>query len=227
MLRRLHDEDRQDGSPVRYWLHRVQIHLNPGDLAPDVGEELADFMGNVPLSMLHERGGARAVRYVNTNEAHGSISVAIDPAVIATVATIEIPVESVAVETAAAAAASAQAATALAEVAHRRPDTTGIDDISLRFPAKLPDANLRIPQTQNANVSKPSQNSSTRQVQPIDPRMGTTPLFGYCVLTEEFLVLVGGRDSRNHPVDQLRSVDELGERGRVDGEAGRLRELVF
>jgi hypothetical protein len=100
MLRRLHDEDRQNGSPVRHWLHRVQIRLEPGDVAPDVGEELADFTGNVPLSMLHERGGARAVRDVNTNEADGSISVAIDPAVIATVATMEIPVESAAIETA-------------------------------------------------------------------------------------------------------------------------------
>lgn len=144
MLRRLHDQDRQDGSPVQYWLHRVQIHLEPGDLAPNVCEELADFMGNVPLSMLHKRGGARAVRYVNTNEADGSISVAIDPAVIATVTTIEIPVESVAVETAAAAAAAAKAVTALAEIAHLRADTTEIDNMSLRFPSaleqKFPDA---------------------------------------------------------------------------------------
>lgn len=137
MLRRLHDEDRQDGSPIRYWLHRVQIHLKPGDLAPDVGEELADWMGNVPLSMLPERGGARAVRYVNTNEADGSISVAIDPAVIAIVASIEIPVKSVAIETAAAAAASAKAAAALAEIAPLRPDTTGIDNMDLRFPSTL------------------------------------------------------------------------------------------
>jgi hypothetical protein len=55
MLRRRRDQDRQDGSPVQYWLHRVQIKLKPGDLAPDVGEELADFMGNVPLSMVHGR----------------------------------------------------------------------------------------------------------------------------------------------------------------------------
>lgn len=86
---------------------------------------------------------ARAVRYVNTNEADGSISVAIDPAVIATVATIEIPVESIAVEMAAAAVASAKTAVALAEIAPLRPDTTGIDDIPLRFPStlrrKLPD----------------------------------------------------------------------------------------
>ena len=137
MMRRRHDEDRQDCTPVRYWLHRVQIRLTAGDLAPDVGEELADFMGNVPLSMLHEHGGARAVRYVNANEADGSISLAIDPAVIAAVATIEIPVESIAVETAAAAAASAKAAAALAEIAPLRPDTTGIDDMSLRFPSTL------------------------------------------------------------------------------------------
>lgn len=137
MLRRLHDQDRHDGSPIRYWLHRVQIHLNPGDLAPDVGEELADWMGNVPLSMLHERGGARAVRYVNTNEADGSISVAIDPAVIATVATIEIPVESVAIETATAVAATAKAVTALAQIGPLRPDTAGIDELSLRFPSVL------------------------------------------------------------------------------------------
>jgi hypothetical protein len=137
MLRRLHDEDRHEGTPVRYWLHRVQISLAAGDLAPDVGEELADFMGNVPLSMLHERGGARAVRYVNTNEADGSISVAIDPAVIATVATIEIPVESVAVETAAGAGASAKAAAALTEIALLRPDTAGIDESFLRFPSTL------------------------------------------------------------------------------------------
>jgi hypothetical protein len=135
MLRRLHDQDPHDGPPIRYWLHRVQIHLKPGDLAPDVGEELADWMGNVPLSMLHERGGARAVRYVNTKEADGSISVAIDPAVIATVATIEIPSEAVAIETAA--AATAKAATALADIAHLRPDTTGIDELSLRFPSAL------------------------------------------------------------------------------------------
>ena len=137
MLRRLHDQDPRDGSPIRYWLHRVQIHLNPGDLAPDVGEELADWVGNVPLSMLHERGGARAVRYVNTNEADGSISVAIDPAVIATVATIEIPVESVAIETATAAAATAKAVTALAQIAPLRPDTAGIDELDLRFPSAL------------------------------------------------------------------------------------------
>jgi hypothetical protein len=40
MLRRRHDQDRQDGSPVQYWLHRVQIHLEPGDLAPDVAKNL-------------------------------------------------------------------------------------------------------------------------------------------------------------------------------------------
>jgi hypothetical protein len=71
MLRRRHDEDNRDGPPVQYWLHRVQIHLQPGDLAPGVSEELANFVGDVPLSTLRKRN-ARAVRYVNVNEAHGS-----------------------------------------------------------------------------------------------------------------------------------------------------------
>lgn len=138
MFRRLHDQDDRDGLPPQYWLHRVQIHLDPGDLAPGVGEEPTDWVGDVPLSMFDaEYGGARAVRYVNVNEAHGSISVAIHPAVIATVATIPIPVELVAVEAAAAAAAVARAGTALAEIAPLCPDTTGIDRMSLRFPSTL------------------------------------------------------------------------------------------
>ncbi|WP_117429589.1 hypothetical protein [Mycobacterium marinum] len=137
MFRRLYDQDQRDGPPVQYWLHHVRIHLGPGDLAPDVGDELADWLGNVPLSKLHDRRGARAVRYVNVNEADGSISMAIDPAVIATVATIRIPVESVSVETAAGAAASAEAVAALADIAHLRPNTSGIDRMSLRFPGSL------------------------------------------------------------------------------------------
>lgn len=136
MLRRLDDQDyRQDGSSPQYWLHRVQIRLEQGDLAPGMGEEPTDWLGNVFLSELQdEYGGARAVRYVNVNEAHGSISMAIHPAVIATVATICIPVESVAVETTPAAEAVAEAVKALAEIPSVRPDTTGIDDKILRFP---------------------------------------------------------------------------------------------
>lgn len=138
MLRRLRDQDDREGQPIQYWLHRTEIHLEPGDLASNVGEEPTDWVGNVPLSMLDdEYGGARAVRYVNVNEAHGSISVAIHPAVIATVATIRIPVESVAVVSAACAAAAEQAVESLAEIALLRPDTTGIDNMILRFPSLL------------------------------------------------------------------------------------------
>jgi hypothetical protein len=137
MLRRLRDEDRRDGGAAQYWLHRVQIHLTAGDLAPGVGEELSDFMGNVQLSMLQDHGGAGAVRYVNTNEADGSISVAIDPAVITSVASIPIPIEEIAVETTVAVEASARAAAALAQNASSQPDTSGIDDRFLRFPTML------------------------------------------------------------------------------------------
>ncbi|AKK27838.1 hypothetical protein [Mycobacterium sp. EPa45] len=138
MLRRRQDEDRHDGPPVRYWLHRVRIQLRPGDLTPGVGEELGDWVGVVPLSMLHERDGARAARYVNTDEANGSISVAIDPAVIATVSSIEIPIASLGTETPDAAAAAAHARTALARIAPLRPDTAGVDRMALRFPETLP-----------------------------------------------------------------------------------------
>lgn len=138
MLRRLQYQDDWSGLPPRYWLHRVQLHLEPGDLAPGVGEEPTDWVGNVPSSKLFDDyGGARAVRYVNVNEAHGSISMAIHPAVIATVGTIESPVEAIAVETAAAVAATGQAVDALAEIAPLRPDTTGIDEMLQRFPSTL------------------------------------------------------------------------------------------
>ncbi|MCV7003556.1 hypothetical protein [Mycolicibacterium alvei] len=132
MLRRLSDQDPVDRSTVRYWLHRVHIHLAPNDLHPHVGDEIPSYFGEVPLSELDERG-ARAVRYVNIHEAHGSVSLAIHPDVIATVASIALPLQSLAPETPAAADATTAAAAALSELEQSRPDTTGIDRICLRF----------------------------------------------------------------------------------------------
>ena len=77
------------------------------------------------------------MRYVNANEAHGSISMAIDPAVVASVATIALPVESVAAETTAAAEATAIAAAKLASLDADRPDTTGIDPLLQQFPSAV------------------------------------------------------------------------------------------
>ncbi len=136
MMRRLSDQDPDDRSNLTYWLHRVQIHLAPGDLHPQVGEEIPSYNGEIPLSELDDRG-ARAVRYVNIHEAHGSVSIAIHPDVIATVASIAIPLEDIAPETPAAIAATTAATAALTELEPSRPDTTGIDRLYLRFPPVL------------------------------------------------------------------------------------------
>lgn len=53
--------------------------------------------------------GAHAVRYVNLHEAIGSVSLAIDPSLVCTVSTIELPVaDATLAETASAAAATAR-----------------------------------------------------------------------------------------------------------------------
>lgn len=133
MLRRMHDQDVGDHGTTQYWLHRVSLCLEPGDLDPHVGDEFATLMGDVELSELHNRG-ARAVRYINVHEAVGSVSMAVDPDVIGEVATIPIPDEAYAVEASITAAEAAESATtALTDIEKLRPDTTGIPDSSLRL----------------------------------------------------------------------------------------------
>jgi hypothetical protein len=78
MLRRLHDQDVGDPSEIRYWLHRVQIHLKPCDLDQHIGDEFASLTGDVPLSEVHSRGG-RAAPYINVYEAAGSVPLASRP----------------------------------------------------------------------------------------------------------------------------------------------------
>lgn len=120
MMRRIDEQDPKGTAAPQYFLHRVLLRLGPGDLLPGTGDELADWFGEVPLGELHKRG-ARAVRYINVNEAHGSISLAIDPVVVASAATIALPVESVAPETRAAAEATVAAAAKLAVLDRARP----------------------------------------------------------------------------------------------------------
>jgi hypothetical protein len=107
ILRRLEDQDRADFFDTRYWLHRVEIAFaHTDDLHPEVIEEFLTMFGDVELAQLQALG-ARAARYVNRHEAIGSVSLAIDPALICTVSTIELPVaEATLAETAAAAAAT-------------------------------------------------------------------------------------------------------------------------
>jgi hypothetical protein len=113
LLRRLEDQDRTDFFESRYWLHRVEIALaHPDDLHPEVIDEFHTLFGDVELAQLQALG-ARAVRYVNLHEAIGSVSLAIDPALVCTVSTIELPVaEATLAETASATAATARMVTA-------------------------------------------------------------------------------------------------------------------
>ena len=138
MFRRLHDQDVGDRSTIRYWLHRVRLTLQPGDLDPGVGEEFTTMFGDVELCDLYSRGG-RASRYINLHEAIGSISLAVDPAVIQTVATIALPDELSAVpETSHAVDAVEIAVARLSEIEELRPDTSGISTSTLNFAALLP-----------------------------------------------------------------------------------------
>lgn len=138
MFRRLQDQDGGDRSTVRYWLHRVRLNLQPGDLDPSVGEEFTTMFGDVELGDLYSRGG-RASRYVNLHEAIGSISLAVDPAVIHLVATIALPVEPSAVPEASPAVDAVEIAVAsLARIEDLRPDTSGISDAELNFASLLP-----------------------------------------------------------------------------------------
>lgn len=109
ILRRLEDQDRGDLFETRYWLHRVEIKLDClTDLHPEVVDEFRTMFGDVELAQLHDLG-ARAVRYVNRHEAIGSVSLAIDAALISTVSTIELPLaEAALAETATARAATAR-----------------------------------------------------------------------------------------------------------------------
>lgn len=128
MLRRMGN---QDGVPIQYWLHRVELNLEAGDLTDSVGEELPSMMGDVALSQVHEQGG-RAVRYINVHEAHGSISLAVDPGVIGRVVSIALPLPSAAAS-AISEHAAATAVASLAELDGLRPDTSGIAPTRLRL----------------------------------------------------------------------------------------------
>jgi hypothetical protein len=81
-------------------------------------------MGDVELAQLHALG-ARAARYINLHEAVGSVSMAIDPAIVHAVSTIELPVAEAALpETATASAATATMAAAVEQSRDDDDETT-------------------------------------------------------------------------------------------------------
>jgi hypothetical protein len=131
MLRRICDQDSGDHSTIRYWLHRVQLRLERGDLHPDVGPEFGTLMGDLDLQVVHDRG-ARAIRYINVHEAVGSISIAIDPGLIVKVEKILLPAAAAAA-TARATTATDRAIAALTDAEELRPDTSGVSDDALHL----------------------------------------------------------------------------------------------
>ncbi|MGW6697526.1 hypothetical protein [Nocardia sp. NPDC055049] len=125
MIRRMHHQPAQGG---RYWLHQVEIQLQPGELAPDVHDELCDLAGGVALTALSDLG-AKAVRYVNTFEAKGSISLAVTQQVISRIRTKPLPVPAAVVPVAPVAEhAIGRAIADLAHVEQLRPDPAGLPE---------------------------------------------------------------------------------------------------
>ena len=116
----------QDSPEHTYWLHQLQLDLKPGDLAAGVEKELSGMFGDVSMTELSDRT-VRAVRYVNVQEAVGSISLAIDPRVIGRVRTIELPVGlSTVPGDSFVEGAVVTAVTDLAAAEALRPDTSGV-----------------------------------------------------------------------------------------------------
>ena len=126
MLRRMHDED---STTLQYWLHEVQIHLHPDDLATGIHNELSGQFGGVPIAALTALG-AKAARYINSQEAPGSISLAIDPAVIVRVRSISLSTTALPA-TVEGEDAVARANADLVAAQQLQPDTTGIPEDQL------------------------------------------------------------------------------------------------
>ncbi|MGY1937541.1 hypothetical protein [Nocardia gipuzkoensis] len=88
MLRRMRD---QTEVGVTFYLHRVELRLEPGDLNEGYLDENNDDVSQIPVSRLSDQG-VLALRYLNVRESMGSLSLALDPAAIASVQTLALPV---------------------------------------------------------------------------------------------------------------------------------------
>ncbi|WP_405183642.1 hypothetical protein OG225_40545 (plasmid) [Nocardia sp. NBC_01377] len=89
MLRRMSD---QGDASNRFYLHRVSLCLRGSDIEEGFRDENHEPAAQLGLADL-EIAGVLAVRYMNTLESPGSLSMAIDPAGIAAIQSIELPVD--------------------------------------------------------------------------------------------------------------------------------------
>ena len=87
MLRRMHDQD--DGA-ADFYLHRVGLAVDPARVEDGYRDENHLPAAQLPAADLRA-AGLDAVRYLNTHESVGSISLAVLPGTIATVQTIRLP----------------------------------------------------------------------------------------------------------------------------------------
>ncbi len=138
MLRRITG---QDDSNAQFYLHRVRLAVNPGDIAEQVRQEFSDWVGNVPQSVVRA-DGHRVLRYVNRHEHKGCISLAVVPSVIAAVQTIDIPLPLLSLPSAAALQATSEYVRLCEQIEASRPDMTGIGQLDLLFPNRSKDPRI-------------------------------------------------------------------------------------
>jgi hypothetical protein len=128
MLRRMSN---QNDANSDFYLHRVSLDLAPGDINVGYRDENHEDASQISLD---ELGGLRAVRYVNTQEAAGSLSLAIHPAAIATIQTIALPQAALAPEPPAhVVEAVARVEAEIAAARALMPDVSGIDPVHLNM----------------------------------------------------------------------------------------------
>lgn len=92
MLRRMRD---QTEVGVTFYLHRVELRLGVDDVNDGYLDENVDNVSQTPLSGLEVKG-LLALRYLNVRESLGSLSLAVDPAAIAGIQSVELPIPTLA-----------------------------------------------------------------------------------------------------------------------------------
>ncbi|WP_282776453.1 MULTISPECIES: hypothetical protein [unclassified Nocardia] len=135
MLRRM--QNQADADSV-FYLHRVTLRIAAEAIEEGFRDENHHPASRLGIDEL-EDSGLLAVRYLNVHEAMGSLSLAIDPAVIDTIATIELPVGELASEPSQEllerlSELDAEIAAATGSI----PDTSHIDAIELRMRELFP-----------------------------------------------------------------------------------------
>lgn len=78
----------ENDAESQFYLHRVVLSLAADDIDPNMRHESHEEASQITIDDL---GANQAARYINVEESPGSISMAIDPSVIAAIQTIAIP----------------------------------------------------------------------------------------------------------------------------------------